>query len=109
MEPRRCGSARKDPKQEAEKGIKESLMVPGHPRGVCQGAVGGGASEQPVWSQRWMDLSDKPGRMREIPTGVTPAMSASVSGSEAKMERFTATAVWMDGWMGAGLLIRQAF
>lgn len=86
-------------------------MVPGHPRGGCQGAVGGWTSEQPVWSQRWIDLPHKLGKMCEIPTGVMPAVSVSVSGSEAKMERFTATEVWMDGWMGGWgeLLIRQAF
>lgn len=81
-------------------------MVPGRPqevfREVCKCVMewsvwGDGASEKPVWSQRWRDLPDKLGRMCENPTGVTPAVSVSVSGSEAKTERFSATEVWMDG------------
>lgn len=84
-------------KHKAERSIKESVMVPGHPRGVVRERWGcrWGAG-QLVWSKKWIYLPDKPGRMCEIPTGVTSSISASVSGSKAMMERLAAVKVQMD-------------
>lgn len=71
-----------------EKAIKESFTVPGSPSGGLSerdgGAVGGASAQRGGYIYQ----TSRRGGVKRLP-GVTSAVSVSVSGSKANMERFT--------------------